>query len=204
MNAQLKWALGKRQSRLLCIHTRNTITIRCRRRRKGRGSARWCRLVSGLIKRGRPRRSKLVIMDRDFEAKKHSYSAASYIKTLEEGLLPYYKLGDIFQQDNAPIHTAHALREWLESHGIWTMDWPPYSPDLNPIKHMWWALKKIVHKLHPELINIGRSEADLKLLCKALKEAWRKIPNSLIKKLILSMPRRLAVVRKARGYQTKY
>lgn len=84
------------------------------------------------------------------------------------------------------------------------MEWPPYLPDLNLIEHMWWALKKLVHKLYPELITIGSSEEDWEQLRAALKEAWRRIPNSLISALITSMPRRLAAVRRARGYQTKY
>jgi transposase len=84
------------------------------------------------------------------------------------------------------------------------MEWPPYSPDLNPIEHMWWELKKIVHKLHPELATMGHSEDDWKALQDALKEAWLLIPNSLIRKLVNSMPKRLAACRKAKGWQTKY
>ncbi|KAH8722682.1 hypothetical protein GQ44DRAFT_348547 [Phaeosphaeriaceae sp. PMI808] len=37
-----------------------------------------------------------------------------------------------------------------------------------------------------------------------LKEAWAAIPDSLLKKLILSMPDRLAACKAAKGYQTKY
>ena len=58
---------------------------------------------------GNAERSKLVIMDRDFESKKNGYSAASYIATLEIGLLPITQNDErdfIFMQDNAPIHTA--------------------------------------------------------------------------------------------------
>ena len=153
---------------------------------------------------GRPRRSELIIMERDPDALHQGYSSKSYIKTLEEGLLPYYRPGDIFQQDNARIHTSKAVKEWFESHGIEVLEWPPYSPDLNPIEHMWWALKKLVHKLHPELITLGKSDEDIDLLCNALKEAWRKIPNDLILKLINSMPDRMEAVRRARGWQTKY
>jgi transposase len=38
-------------------------------------------------------------------------------------------------QDNASIHTAHKVKDWFEENGIQTTDWPPYSPDLNPIEH---------------------------------------------------------------------
>jgi transposase len=41
----------------------------------------------------------------------------------------------IFMQDNASIHTAHKVKDWFEENGIQTTNWPPYSPDLNPIKH---------------------------------------------------------------------
>ena len=36
------------------------------------------------------------------------------------------------------------------------------------------------------------------------KEAWAVIPDSLIKKLIRSMPRRLNAVTAAKGYHTRY
>jgi len=123
---------------------------------------------------------------------------------LEKGLLPSYLPGQIFQQDNAPIHNARYTRNWIESHGIWTIEWPPYSPDLNPIEHLWWALKRLMHKLHPELATIGESKEDLERLQAALKEAWWKLPKSLMRRLIKSLPQRLYAVRKAKGWQTKY
>jgi len=78
-------------------------------------------------------------MDRDFESKKHRYSANSYLEVLNAELLPAYQNNDpsyIFQQDNAAIYTARQVRAWFIRYGIQTTDWPPYSPDLNPIEHI--------------------------------------------------------------------
>jgi transposase len=61
-------------------------------------------------------------------------------------------------QDNAFIHNAHAVKKWLQEHAIPLVDWPPYSPDLNPIKHIWHHLKKLVLQMHPELEDIGKGD----------------------------------------------
>lgn len=157
-----------------------------------------------LDERGRPRRSKLVIMKRDPNSPRGGYSAQSYIDTLRKGLLPHYRRSQLFMQDNASIHTARAARAFLAKHGITTIDWPPYSPDLNPIEHLWWVLKKLVFKHYPQYNNFSRAEEEWDGFCEALKRCWRMIPGSLIKTLIISMPRRLEACRKAKGWQTKY
>ena len=153
---------------------------------------------------GRVWRSPLVVMTRDEAAPRRGYTAQSYIWALEEGLMPYYRPGEWFMQDNARIHTAYACREWLEVHGVATVDWPPYSPDLNPIEHLWWALKKKLHELYPEFDYMGDSQEEWEAFELGLHEAWAAIPDSLIRQLIRSMPQRLDAVRQARGYQTKY
>ncbi|GFX81952.1 DDE_3 domain-containing protein [Trichonephila clavipes] len=43
----------------------------------------------------------------------------------------------LFMGDNAHRHPANIVDECLQSVDITRMDWPAYSPDLNPIKHMW-------------------------------------------------------------------
>ena len=149
-------------------------------------------------------RSPLIIIERDSNIKRNRYTSSLYIETLERGLLSYYRPRQIFQQDNALIYNTNHIKEQLEKHGVWIIKWPPYLPDLNPIEHLWWALKRIVYKLYPELAIIGKSEADLERLRKALKKAWKKLPNSLLWSLIWSILRRLKAIRKAKGQQTKY
>jgi hypothetical protein len=45
---------------------------------------------------GDGKRTPLFIMNRDFESKKHRYSAESYLEVLDEMVLPYYKERLIF------------------------------------------------------------------------------------------------------------
>ncbi|GFW56424.1 transposable element Tcb1 transposase [Trichonephila clavipes] len=42
----------------------------------------------------------------------------------------------LFMDDNARPHCANIVDECLQSEDITRMDWPIYSPDLNPIEHM--------------------------------------------------------------------
>ncbi|GFV96682.1 transposable element Tcb1 transposase [Trichonephila clavipes] len=42
----------------------------------------------------------------------------------------------LFMDDTARPHRANIVDECLQSEDITRMDWPAYSPDLNPIEHM--------------------------------------------------------------------
>ena len=149
-------------------------------------------------------RSPLVIMQRDPEARRQGYTANSYIWALEEGLEPYYCPGTFFLQDNARIHVAGKTKEWLESRGIWVLEHPPHSPDLNPIEHVWKKMKDILRTDFPGLHTLKNNSQNIAKVEDALKVAWERVPQALIDKLVDSMPRRLAAVRKAKGWYTKY
>ncbi|KAI6650840.1 Transposase [Oopsacas minuta] len=49
----------------------------------------------------------------------------------------------IFQQDGAPAHTANSTQEWLWTNipdFISKVEWPPSSPDLNPLDFSVWSI----------------------------------------------------------------
>ena len=55
------------------------------------------------------------------------------------------------------------MKVWLESKSIKTLDWPPYSPDLNPIENLWGWLKGEVMKNNPG--SSEESQASLRKNC---------------------------------------
>ena len=121
-------------------------------------------------------RSDLYKLARDFAAKKMGYSANSYIELLNDYLLGIWQPGLIFMQNNAPIHKAKKVMEWFNENGIEVIDWPPYSPDLYPIEHVWYMLKKLVYQVNPNIDLVsGSDETVREVLWKALEEAWTLI-----------------------------
>lgn len=130
-----------------------------------------------------------------------SLTAERYIEEiLLPHVLPYAPfIGDefILMQDNARPHAARIVRGFFDEVEITAMDWPPRSPDLNPIEHVWDMLGRRIRSRQPppETLNELRD---------ALTEEWNAIPQDSIRELIRSMHRRLQAVRRARGGNTRY
>lgn len=149
-------------------------------------------------------RSKLVFLERDEESARHGYTARSYIRALEEGLLPGYDKTRLFQQDNAKIHKAKATMDWMEEHEIDLWDWPPHSPDLNPIEHVWAWMKRYLRRKYPDQSSLGRNEDDIEIFKARIVEAWEAVPQALILKLIEGLPSRCRAIRRANGWYTRF
>ena len=100
-----------------------------------------------------------------------------------------------FLQDNAPQHKSVLVRAWLFNNGIQCIDFPPYSPDLNPIENLWADLARRVEKFQCETMEELQDR---------VAEQWKKTPRTLLRTLARSMPERCQAVIEAKGDHTKY
>ena len=101
----------------------------------------------------------------------------------------------ISMQDNDPKHTSKKAKKWFDENDIKIMDWPAQSPDLNPIENLWAVVDSDVKKKKPR---------NLDELWKVIKESWDAIPADYCRKLVHSMPKRIAEVLKVKGGPTRY
>ena len=131
-------------------------------------------------------------------------NAQAYISMLTDHLIPFIedKYGEeddqaIFQQDNAPAHSALHTKEWFFDNVVAVMKWPAKSPDLNIIENAWTWLVREVYQGHRQFDYLD----DLR---EAIVDAWDRMPQTYINKLIESMPSRCADVILNRGGPTKY
>ncbi|UYV83613.1 hypothetical protein LAZ67_23001634 [Cordylochernes scorpioides] len=73
----------------------------------------------------------------------------------------------LYQQDNARPHTARISQQALQD--VQMLPWPPYSPDLSPIEHVWDIIGRRLHAF-PQ----PRSEDEL----------WQMVERTISRRLI--------------------
>jgi hypothetical protein len=100
-----------------------------------------------------------------------------------------------FQQDNWTVHTAGTSRAWFHNHGIDLIDWPAWSPDLNPIEELWNNLKSRVYGRHPKSMDE---------LERCIAEEWAATDLNFIARICRNMPHRLQAVVANNGHKIPY
>jgi hypothetical protein len=100
-------------------------------------------------------------------------------------------------QDNCPAHRALSIQHYLREHEVEFLEWPPYSPDLNPIENLWNWMKDKLAKEYPP--SESREELEARFL-----EIWDGITPEMCKAYCMDYEKRLKAVKKAGGYGTKY
>ena len=128
----------------------------------------------------------------------------TYKETLQEYLLPEikaareeYGIDMTFMQDNAPCHKTKLIKDFLETSRIPTLDWPPQSPDMNPIENLW----AIIKARRQKKFGIPKSKIEL---VEQVFEIWEEIDGELLDSLSDSIENRLREVIRLGGRPTKY
>lgn len=102
-------------------------------------------------------------------------------------------------QDSAPAHAASTTRDDLSQRNIEVINWPPFSPDLNPIENCWNWMKDYQDQ------KWGDEYCSLEVERTRILECWEKaVTDERLEQLIREMPARCAAVIAAEGGPTKY
>ena len=111
----------------------------------------------------------------------------------EDAFDPHLRV--IYADDNASSHSTHEVSELMGRLGIESMNWPPYSPDLNLIENCWSFLKQRVYK---NGTITYRSKEDIEAVIE--REWWAlQTEDDFFENLYGSLPRRVARIVSVRG-----
>jgi uncharacterized protein (DUF2267 family) len=104
----------------------------------------------------------------------------------------------VFQHDNDPKHTSNLVQEYLKNQEYQVLEWPPQSPDLNPIENMWRLLKI-------RLNEYDTPPKGMQELYERVTKVWYDvIDKEECRNVIHSMPRRIEQCIRRKGHWTDY
>jgi hypothetical protein len=128
-----------------------------------------------------------------------------WIRMLREYVFPYknrHYHGEtvIFIQDNDPVHLGSRAKKLMRQAGLLfegIHKFPPNSGDLNPVENLWGIVLDDMEDTEGELT----STVSIK---DAVSKAWRRVRMTSIKKMLQSMPERIAACIAAGGGRTRW
>ena len=86
------------------------------------------------------------------------------------------------------------MKDWIEQRGIKTINWPPQSPDMNPIENCFSYLKA----------NLKNNDFQNKQQFKNKIKNMGNIPKDYCSKIVRSMEERIMELYEKNGGYTKY
>lgn len=148
-------------------------------------------------------RSPLIKLDlSESEGKKKGFTSKLYIdQILKPILLPLWrdfkkgKRDPYIIEDGSPVHDSPACDD-AKRHMRFALH-PPYSPDLNPIEHVWAELKRRMNL-------IPRLPYNKDKLFEVAVAIWDEIEQDFIDKVVDTMPQRINEVLANKGGHTRW
>ncbi|GBO19032.1 Transposable element Tc3 transposase [Araneus ventricosus] len=111
-------------------------------------------------------------------------NSPKYIETLENHLMPFAEnIGGQnceYQHDNANTHTPSARKNYLNSKNVTVLEWPPMSPDLNPIEKVWGFMSRKVYENGGQFYSVNALKT-------SIESAWCNLEPKILQTLIMSM-----------------
>uniref|UniRef100_A0A914E5Z9 DDE_3 domain-containing protein n=1 Tax=Acrobeloides nanus TaxID=290746 RepID=A0A914E5Z9_9BILA len=124
------------------------------------------------------------------------YKYHNYMEMLDQDCFPWTEqhFGNVLSTRHSPSHKANENQDFLRDRCpdfITRDEWPPSSPDLNPLDYAVWSIleEKACAKPHPTVESLKR----------ALMKAWDEISVETLKKIMDDFPKRLKACVEADG-----
>jgi transposase len=144
--------------------------------------------------RGRPSKAEAErrLKEREKSKKAKNVTGERYRQEVLAKVVPDLKRRNaVFMEDGAPAHRDKDTVAYLVKAKVRQLaNWPPRSPDLNPIETLWAIIARAVANRGP----YGEEE-----LQAFVQQEWENIPMSTINKLVLSFKGRCAKMKLANG-----
>jgi len=127
-------------------------------------------------------------------------NSQNYVELLRDYVVPELNAAGrhmVFMQDNAPCHKARNVMDYFAENNIETLNWPPQSPDMNPIENLWAIIKAKRQKKY----GVPNTKQDL---IDQIFDIWSNIDPKIVENLANSANFRISEVLKLKGKVSKY
>ncbi|GBM26090.1 Transposable element Tc3 transposase [Araneus ventricosus] len=89
-----------------------------------------------------------------------------------------------YQHDNALFHTSNATKNYLNSKNVTVLEWPPMSPELNPIENVWCIMSRKVYENGGQFYSVNALKT-------SIESAWFNLEPDKLQTLNMSLEKRV-------------
>lgn len=82
-----------------------------------------------------------------------SMKGEDFKQFVAQQLVPKLWRGAVVVMDNLKAHKVEGIEEMLAAVGARVVYLSPYSPEFNPIEHLWWQLKAFIRRFVPKSVE---------------------------------------------------